>query len=129
MKKILLVMSILAMAFVSCSKDEVENPAPKYDLVVNTIPLREKKDITIYRNIHNTIEVDAPQGFLNIKMSNANRNYAIYSRIMEFGKSSTLNVQTLGSTDKYIVANTTSKYLHYLAPILQLILPKVLQHA
>ena len=35
MKKILLVMSILAMAFVSCSKDEVENPAPKYDLVVN----------------------------------------------------------------------------------------------
>lgn len=28
-------MSILAMAFVSCSKDEVENPAPKYDLVVN----------------------------------------------------------------------------------------------
>ncbi len=79
------------------------DPALKYDLVVNTIPLREKKDITIYRNIHNTIEVDAPQGFLNIKMSNANRNYAIYSRIMEFGKSSTLNVQTLGSTDKYIV--------------------------
>ena len=79
------------------------DPALKYDLVVNTIPVREKKDITIYRNIHNTIEVDAPQGFLQIRMPNANRNYAIPSRIMEAGKTNTLNVQPLDGTDKYIV--------------------------
>ena len=35
MKKFILAFSILAMALVSCSKDEVETPAPEYNVVVN----------------------------------------------------------------------------------------------
>lgn len=35
MKKIILAFSIVAMAFVGCSKDDVENPAPEYQIVVN----------------------------------------------------------------------------------------------
>ena len=68
------------------------DPAYQYDLVVNTIPIRDKKNITIYRNVHNIIEVDAPQGFLQIRMPNANRNYVIPSRIMEEGNAQTINV-------------------------------------
>lgn len=79
------------------------DPSHMYDVVVNTIPKREKKNVAIYRNIHNVIEIDVPQGYIEVRMSNANRSYAIASRVMEQGNPQTLNVQLLGSTDKYIV--------------------------
>ncbi len=79
------------------------DPALKYDLVVNTIPTRELNDITIYRNTHNTIVVDAPQGYLNVRMPMASKVNLTNVRIMEAGETNTLNVQTIGGTDKYIV--------------------------
>lgn len=47
------------------------DPALKYDLVVNTIPRTGKENITIQRNTHNTIEVDAPQGYIQVRYTNA----------------------------------------------------------
>lgn len=79
------------------------NPGIKYDLLVNTIPKVEKKNITIYKNTHNTIVVDAPQGYLKVRMLNASRPYVIETRVMQSGKSTTLNVQQINETDKYIV--------------------------
>lgn len=79
------------------------DPAFKYDLVVNTIPKVEKKDITIYKNIHNTIVVDAPQGYIKVRVLNATKSYTIESRIMQAGKTTTLNVQQANTSDKYIV--------------------------
>ena len=58
------------------------DPKLKYDLVVNTIPRVEKKNISIQRNIHNTIIVDAPQGYLKIRFINADRQYQIEARVM-----------------------------------------------
>lgn len=81
------------------------DPTFKYDLVVNTLPRIEKKDISIKRNTHNTITVDAPQGYLKFRFSNATRNYFVQSRIMHESSEQTINVQDVNSTDKYIVGN------------------------
>ncbi|PIE87126.1 MAG: von willebrand factor type a [Bacteroidetes bacterium] len=79
------------------------DPALKYDLVVNTTPRVEKKNIEIKRNIHNTIEVDAPQGYIRLRYLNAAKPYQVDARIMQTNDPATLNVQKIGSTDKYIV--------------------------
>lgn len=79
------------------------DPSIQYDLVVNTIPRVEKKNITLLRNIHNTIEVDAPQGYIRLRYSNAAKPYQIDARIMQDGDHATLNVQKMDSREKYIV--------------------------
>lgn len=79
------------------------DPKLKYDLVVNTIPRVEKKNISIQRNIHNTIIVDAPQGYLKIRFINADRQYQIEARVMQAESNVTLNTQKISETDKYIV--------------------------
>lgn len=79
------------------------DPALKYDLVVNTTPIVEKKNIVIKKNIHNTIEVDAPRGNIRLRFINAAKPYQIEARIMQDGNHATLNTQKVGSKDKYIV--------------------------
>ena len=78
------------------------DPTLKYDLVVNTTPRVEKKDIEIIKNTHNTIEVDAGQGEIQIRWLNAAKPYQVDARItLEDNK--TLNTQKIGGTDKYLV--------------------------
>ena len=79
------------------------DPALKYDLIVNTTPRIEKKDISIVKNTHNTIEVDAGQGDIKIRFLNATKPYQIEARIMTQDDPKTLNVQKIGETDKYLV--------------------------
>lgn len=81
------------------------DPSLKYDLVVNTIPRVEKKNISLQRNKHNTIEVDAPQGYIRIRYINAIKPYQIDARIIQQGENATLNVQKIGTTDKYIIGD------------------------
>lgn len=81
----------------------VMDPALKYDLVVNTIPKVIKKDISIQRNTHNTIKVDAPQGKIRFRYLNSLKPYQIDARIMQSGDPRTLNVQRIGSSEKYLV--------------------------
>ena len=73
------------------------------DLVVNTLPKVEKKNIVLQKNTHNTIVVDVPQGFIKVRFINAAKPYQIDTRIMQTGNPATLNVQKMNSTDKYIV--------------------------
>jgi Ca-activated chloride channel family protein len=81
----------------------IMDPELSYDLVVNTTPRVQKKNIVIKRNIHNTIEVDAPQGKIRLRYLNAAKPYQIDARIMQDGSQATLNVQKIGSSDKYLV--------------------------
>ncbi len=81
------------------------DPSLKYDLVVNTIPRVEKKNISLQKNKHNTIEVDAPQGYIRVRYINAIKPYQIDVRIMQQGETTTLNVQKIGRTDKYLVGD------------------------
>jgi Ca-activated chloride channel family protein len=79
------------------------DPKYKYDLVVNTLPRVEKKNIAIQKNVHNTIVVDCPQGYIKVRFINATKPYQIDTRIMQEANPATLNVQKMNSTDKYIV--------------------------
>ncbi len=79
------------------------DPNIKYDLVVNTIPVLEKKDIVIYKNVHNTIVLDAPQGYIKLKYSNATKTYPLMCRVMQIGSCETINAQQVNQKDKYIV--------------------------
>lgn len=79
------------------------DPKYKYDLVVNTLPKLEKKNITIVKNTHNTIVVDAPQGFIKVRFTNSTKPYQVQTRIMQANNPATLNVQSINSTDKYLV--------------------------
>lgn len=79
------------------------NPDIKYDLVVNTVPRVEKLEISIQRNIHNTIIVDAPQGYIDVRFLNAAKPFQIESRVMQDGSNTTLNVQHMNVSGKYLV--------------------------
>jgi Ca-activated chloride channel homolog len=79
------------------------DPKYTYDLVVNTTPLIEKKNIEIKKNIHNVISVDGPQGFIKIRLNHSTRNHYIETRIMKAGEDKTLNVQQINTTDKYLI--------------------------
>src|SRR5690606_37256425 len=61
------------------------------------------KNITIQRNVHNTIVVDAPQGYLKIRFTNADRQYQVDARVMQSGSNKTLNTKRISERDKYIV--------------------------
>ncbi|MBM3452976.1 MAG: VWA domain-containing protein [Bacteroidetes bacterium] len=84
----------------------VISPDFKYDLIVNTIPLVTVNNIAIQKHTHNTIKVDCPQGFIKVQCpSCSNGLNDITVRVMQQNVSTTLNVQNLNSTVKYITGN------------------------
>ncbi len=81
----------------------VLDPDIKYNLTVHTIPPVEKNNITITRGKHNTIPVDAPQGFLKMDLEGPISKYYPTTIVRKAGEMKTLNVQEFGKTEKYIV--------------------------
>lgn len=78
------------------------SPDLKYDIVVNTLPKIEKKNVSIQKYKHNVIEIDAPQGF--IRMSTISKTFShLNMRVMQKDKTETLNHQELNSKVKYLV--------------------------
>lgn len=78
------------------------DPAITYDLVVNTLPQIVKNKIIIQRYKHNIINVDAPQGYIQLK----NRTIGLTQqtmRVMQKGKAETLYAQELNSKQKYLL--------------------------
>jgi Ca-activated chloride channel family protein len=70
---------------------------------VNTLPKREKRNITIKKFTHNTIEIDTPQGFLEVQHKQRTRTGSVEVRVMEQDDHRTLNAQKIGDKQKYIV--------------------------
>lgn len=81
------------------------DPNFKYDLVVNTIPKVYKNNISIVKNTHNIIPVDCPQGYIKLRFTNATSPYPVLARIYKKTDQLTLNTQSVGTTDKYIVGS------------------------
>ena len=79
------------------------DPNLKYDIVVNTLPKIEKKNVSLQKYTHNVIQIDAAQGFLKL-ISTKNVNNPNFSmRVMQKDKTQTLNSQPFNSTQKYLV--------------------------
>ncbi|MEJ6506480.1 MAG: VWA domain-containing protein [Crocinitomicaceae bacterium] len=81
----------------------VLNPGIKYDLKVETLPSILKQGISIKKHTHNTIHVDAAQGFLKFTSNRSAYNIKYPSRIIKEEFSNTINHQELGSTQKYLI--------------------------
>lgn len=79
------------------------DPSIKYDLVVKTLPQKVKKNITIQRNTHSTIELDAPQGKLKFTFAQPTKYDFVDVRVMQKGEFQTLNTQKFNTTQEYIV--------------------------
>ncbi len=79
-------------------------PIGTYKMVVHTIPPVEKKGIELVPGKHNTIAVDAPQGYLNLKMSGSpdyTKNISCIIRKNE--DMQTLHIQYFNTNEKFIV--------------------------
>jgi Ca-activated chloride channel family protein len=76
------------------------DPIGTYRMVVHTIPPLEKKGIELVAGKHNVIALDAPQGYLSLKMLG---NFSPNCLVRKAGDMQTLNVQQFNKMDKYIV--------------------------
>ncbi len=82
----------------------VIDPIGTYKMVVHTIPPVEKKGIELIPGKHNTIGVDAPQGYINLKMAGGAENAkGISCIIRKNGEMQTLHIQNFNTTEKFIV--------------------------
>jgi Ca-activated chloride channel family protein len=80
------------------------DPIGTYKMVVHTIPPVEKSKIELVPGKHNIIAVDAPQGYLNLKMSgNAEFSKNTPCIVRKNNDMQTLHVQQLNTTEKFIV--------------------------
>ncbi|MCW3083005.1 MAG: cobaltochelatase subunit [Bacteroidetes bacterium] len=76
------------------------DPIGTYKMVVHTIPPVEKTGIELVPGKHNIIAVDAPQGYISLKMAG---NVSPACIVRKNGEMQTLTVQQFNSTEKYIV--------------------------
>ncbi|RMG82154.1 MAG: VWA domain-containing protein [Bacteroidetes bacterium] len=81
------------------------DPIPTYKMVVHTIPKVEKDSIKLTPGKHNIIAVDAPQGFLKLKMDDNLYAQNLKAIIRKQNEMQTLHVQNFNTTEKYIVGN------------------------
>ena len=80
------------------------DPIGTYKMVVHTIPPVEKKGIELTPGKNNIIAVDAPQGYINLKMSgSADYTKNLNCIIRKNGEMQTLHVQNFNTTEKYII--------------------------
>lgn len=96
----------------------VIDPIGTYKMVVHTIPEVEKDDIVLVPGKHNIIAVDAPQGFITMKMAGGVSPACI---VRKKGEMATLHIQAFNSTEKYIVG----KYDLEILTLPRTYLPKV----
>ena len=78
----------------------VIDPIGTYKMVVHTIPPVEKTNIELIPGKHNIIAVDAPQGYLNLKMAG---NAVTNCIIRKHTEMQTLHVQQFNTTEKFII--------------------------
>jgi len=81
------------------------DPVLKYDLTVHTIPEIGKDSIIIKPGTHNIIALDAPQGYLKLKMNGLNEYDDLKCIVRKSGQLKTLHVQNFEEVTKYITGN------------------------
>lgn len=78
------------------------DPTVKYDVVVNTLPQKRKKNVSLTPGIHNHIKIDAPQGWIDLNIRGAKPSQKIQTIVRQNGSMKTLNVQDFYTKEKYI---------------------------
>jgi len=85
----------------------VIDPLVKYNLVVHTIPPVKKDSILLTPGKHSIIAIDAPQGYMKLKLmgGTAISTKNLQCIVRRKGSSETLNVQFFNQTEKYLCGN------------------------
>lgn len=80
---------------------------PSYKVIAHTIPPTESKEVKLAQGKHNIIAIDAPQGYLNITRNQGayNFNERVKCIVRKSNDMTTLYVQPLNTTEKYITGN------------------------
>ncbi|MFT7333687.1 MAG: Ca-activated chloride channel family protein, partial [Sphingobacteriales bacterium] len=86
------------------SSDTIEvDPVNNYDLTVHTIPPVYKENINIVNNAHNVINVDVPQGDLELKMQGVGKYKSLKSIVKRRGNAEPVNFQEFTEKTRYLV--------------------------
>lgn len=78
------------------------DPSYLYDVKVHTIPPSTKKNITLTAGKHNTVALDAPQGYLSLKIDGITNYKNLQALIIDQKSNEILNVQDFNDQQKYI---------------------------
>ncbi|MCX7729138.1 MAG: VWA domain-containing protein [Bacteroidia bacterium] len=81
----------------------VLDPNVEYDIEVHTIPKVVKQKVKLEMGKHNVINIDAPQGFLNLQINDDVRDYFPTTIVKKSGDTAILNIHDFGKTEKYLV--------------------------
>lgn len=81
------------------------DPLVIYDIVVHTIPPVRLDSVTITSGKHNTIGLDAPQGYLAFKASGNATLKFLPCLVHKAGSNDILNVQQFDQTEKYLTGS------------------------
>jgi Ca-activated chloride channel family protein len=81
------------------------DPLSKYRIEVHTIPKVVKDNVKLVPGRHNVIEIDAPQGYLELQLNGRNALSDIPCIIRKKGEHETIHVQKFNSSEKYIVGD------------------------
>lgn len=95
------------------------DPLVEYRMVVHTIPSVSKDSIKIIPGTHNLIAVDAPQGWLQLRVGGIGGNRNFQCIVRRAGSMRTLNVQQFNESEKYLTGKydleilTVPRYMEY----------------
>jgi len=81
------------------------DPLLTYDIVVHTIPPVRKDSVKLTSGIHNTIGIDAPQGFLTFRTGGTSTIKNLPCIIHKAGSHEIINVQEFEQTEKYLIGS------------------------
>lgn len=81
------------------------DPSFKYDLTVHTIPPVTKKGIEFTAGKHNTIAVDAPQGYLHLQIDGITNYDNLQGLLINKKTGAIINVQDFNDMQKYLVGD------------------------
>ncbi len=81
------------------------DPMVTYDIGIQTIPPIRVDSVRLVAGRHNTISVDAPQGFLYVRTKRGNAYDRDQVLVRRAGDQELINVQEIGSLEKYLVGS------------------------
>ncbi|MBX7094230.1 MAG: VWA domain-containing protein [Flavobacteriales bacterium] len=81
------------------------DPLLTYKLVVHSVPQVEKKGIRLIPQKHNIIEIDAPQGAIETKISGYNKTSSVMMIVRKKGEMNTIYAQHFPEKQDYLVGN------------------------
>lgn len=87
------------------------DPTYVYNLTVHTIPPVVKENITLTAGIHNTVAVDAPQGYLKLQIDGITNYKNLQAIVMDKKSGEIINVQDFNDKQKYLVNEYTLELL------------------